>query len=99
MQEERFHIAEKTFCTGGPGENKDYNYGIIEGSHKYLKEIRSDIVKGDIAKADQLVSNHFKGDYDDFGAFSSVGHLNDMNYRNCLLHHKESIYQFIKTSK
>lgn len=75
VQEERFDIAEKSFCTGGPGENENYNYGIIKGSHKYLAEIRKAVVDGDIAKADQLVDNHFKGDYTGFGAFSTVGSL------------------------
>jgi alpha-L-fucosidase 2 len=75
IKEERFDISEKTMWTGGPGENKAYNYGIIEGGHKYLEEIRNAIVDGDIEEADKLVASHFTGDYNGFGAFTSAGSL------------------------
>ena len=75
IKEERFDIAEKTMWTGGPGENKDWNYGIIKGSHNWLEEIRNSIIAGDVENADQLVRNHFKGDYTGFGGFSTVGYL------------------------
>jgi len=75
VKEERFDISEKTMWTGGPGENEKYNYGIIKGSYMYLEDIRNAIVEGNIEKADKLVDNHFKGDYNGFGAFSTVGSL------------------------
>ena len=75
VKEERFDITEETIWFGGPGNNPDYNYGIIEGGQQYLKEIRESIVNGDVAEADKMVSKHFKGDYADFGSLSSIGQL------------------------
>lgn len=75
VQQERFDISEESMWYGGPGQNPEYNYGIVEGSHKYLSDIRISVVEGDIEKADKLVSKHFVGDYSDFGSFTSIGQL------------------------
>lgn len=75
VEQEQFDITEETMWFGGPGQNPDYNYGIIDGSNKYLKEIRDAIVAGEIEKADQIVSANFVGDYSDFGSLSSIGQL------------------------
>jgi len=41
VKEERFDITEKTMWTGGPGENEEYNYGIIEGSYRVYPGVES----------------------------------------------------------
>jgi alpha-L-fucosidase 2 len=73
--EERFDITEKTMWTGGPGENPDYNYGIKPGGRDHIDEIRTAVIQGDIAKADNLTQRHMTGDYSNFGAFSMIGNL------------------------
>ncbi|MBI9063071.1 MAG: glycoside hydrolase family 95 protein [Marinilabiliaceae bacterium] len=75
VKEERFDITEETMWFGGPGQNPKYNYGIVEGSSKYLKEIREAIVDGDIEEADRMVGQNFVGDYSDFGSLTSIGQL------------------------
>jgi len=75
IKEERLDISEETMWFGGPGQNADYNYGIIEGGRDYLPQIRKAIVDGEIEKADQLVGEHFVGDMSNFGALTSIGQL------------------------
>ncbi|GAB3652508.1 glycoside hydrolase family 95 protein [Echinicola sediminis] len=75
VQEERLDITEETMWFGGPGQNPDYNFGIIPEAGKSLKEIRTAIVDGNVPKADSLVSKYFVGDYADFGSLSSIGQL------------------------
>nr|WP_205728903.1 glycoside hydrolase N-terminal domain-containing protein [Allomuricauda onchidii] len=75
VKEERFDITEETVWFGGPGQNPNYNYGIVEGSNAKLGDIRKAIVDGDIKKADKLVSKNFVGDYSDFGVLTSLEQL------------------------
>ena len=75
IETEWIDLAEKTMWTGGPGENPGYRYGIREGGREHLDEIRQAIVRGDVARADELVQAHFTGDYSSFGAFSAIGRL------------------------
>ena len=72
---EQFDIAEKTIWIGGPGENANYKYGIHKGASEHLDEIRQKIISGQPEVADQLLQQHFMGDYSNFGAFSTVGSL------------------------
>jgi alpha-L-fucosidase 2 len=74
-KEERFQLAEKTFWTGGPGDETTNSYGIIAGGKDVVQELRRLIVSGNVKEADELAAKHFVGDYSQFGAFSTVGEL------------------------
>ncbi|MBN2377563.1 MAG: glycoside hydrolase family 95 protein [Sedimentisphaerales bacterium] len=75
VEREQFDITEETMWTGGPGENANYKYGIHKGASEHLDEIRQKIISGQPEVADQLLQQHFMGDYSNFGSFSTVGSL------------------------
>ncbi|MBN1591497.1 MAG: glycoside hydrolase family 95 protein, partial [Pirellulales bacterium] len=73
--EERFDFTDKTAWLGGPGRNPKYDYGIKPGGKDYVEAIQNAIVNHEFATADRLARQHFSGDYDDFGSFTSLGRL------------------------
>lgn len=76
--EEVFSITEKSLWTGGPGEKKDYFYGIKKGGREYLPEIRKLILSDQVEnlkQADKLVEEHFWGEEAGYGHFSAFGRL------------------------
>lgn len=75
VAEERISISEKSFWTGGPGDENKPQYGIKQGGRLVVSEIRKRILRGDITAADALTVEHFMGDYAHFGGLSTVGHL------------------------
>ena len=75
VETECFDIAEKTFWTGGPNVNSDYNYGIIPGGKDHIDEIRQLVLADQVQKADSVARQHFLGDNKGYGCFSKVGAL------------------------
>ena len=75
VKEECFQLAEKTFWTGGPGDESTNSYGIIAGGRDHIQEVRRLILAGQVKEADELAAKHLLGDYGRFGAFSTVGEL------------------------
>jgi alpha-L-fucosidase 2 len=78
VQQESFSITDKTLWTGGPGEYKEYNYGIKPGGKDYLPAIRNLITTNQVdslKEADKTVREHFVGDDKGYGHFSAFGKL------------------------
>ncbi|MFC2087272.1 glycoside hydrolase N-terminal domain-containing protein, partial [Bacteroidota bacterium] len=75
VEEETFELTERSIWTGGPGESPEYSYGNKTGGKDYVNEIRHAITSGNVKLADDLVREHFFGDYTYFGFFSMVGSL------------------------
>ena len=75
IETERLDLTEKTMWTGGPAEDPGRRYGIRPGGRDHVQQIRQAIVAGDVARADDLVREHFLGDGANFGSFSSIGSL------------------------
>ena len=75
IETERLDLTEKTMWTGGPAADPGRRYGIRPGGRDHIQQIRRAIVAGEVGRADDLVREHFLGDYSKFGSFSSIGSL------------------------
>lgn len=94
VSEEIFSITEKTLWTGGPGEYKDYHYGIVPGGKEHLSKIRELTLSNKIEnlkEADNLIKSSFLGDDKGYGHFSAFGrlsilfnHTNEQKYTRSL---------------
>jgi alpha-L-fucosidase 2 len=70
-------LSEKTFWTGGPGDNTGYNFGLVpEKDLSYITAIKKLTSEGDIAKADSLVARYLCNDsWTKLGGLSTIGSL------------------------
>ena len=68
---EHIQYNEKTLWTGGPGEDADYNAGIINGAAKQLEKIRQLIRQEKFIEANYLKQRYFIGKRKAFGAYQS----------------------------
>lgn len=94
VSEEIFSITEKTLWTGGPGEYKDYHYGIVPGGKEHLSKIRELTLSNKIEnlkEADNLIKSSFLGNDKGYGHFSAFGrlsilfnHTNEQKYTRSL---------------
>ena len=76
VQEEVFTLAEKTFWTGGPGNDTINNYGIIPNEDiSVIDSIKQYTALGNIKNADRLVAKTFKSDLSTNGGLSTIGKL------------------------
>lgn len=72
---ERFDMSEETFWTGGPSQiTRLANGDAPEGRNK-IKEIQTEVLKGNYRKADELSAHYLTSDRHGFGSFTSVGQL------------------------
>jgi len=83
IQEEQIQFSEGTLWSGGPDSNPEYNFGIREGAHKHLPEVRALLEEGKKAEAHKLAQSKFTGiidtgkqynaDFGDYGAQQTMG--------------------------
>ncbi|MBJ6368593.1 glycoside hydrolase family 95 protein [Snuella sedimenti] len=83
INEEHIQFSEGTLWSGGPDSNPNYNFGIKEGTYKYLPEARALLKEGKTREADQLVKTKFTGaietgsrynsEFGDYGAQQTMG--------------------------
>lgn len=69
ISRERLQLNEKTFWSGGPSENREYNGGNLPDKGNYgqtMKDIQQAFREGNTAKANQLCEN-LTGVSDDYG--------------------------------
>lgn len=76
-KQEVFTLGEKTFWTGGPGDDAGYNFGIVpEADCSYIADIKRLTSEGNIADADKLVAKYLcKDTWLKLGGFSTIGSL------------------------
>jgi alpha-L-fucosidase 2 len=59
IQHEQMTLGEKTFWTGGPGDDTDYNFLMVpDKDHSYLGQIKKLTSEGNIREADKLVEKY-----------------------------------------
>ncbi len=84
VQQEIMTLGEKTFWTGGPGNNPDYNFLVVpEKDLSYISKIKKLTSEGRIAEADKLVLKYLcNSEWEKLGGLSTVGSL-VMNFEGC----------------
>lgn len=75
IQQEIFTLGEKTFWTGGPGDQQNNDYGIVKGNVQDLDSIKHYTSIGDFHASDKFASRLFSSDLSTFGTLSSIGEL------------------------
>ena len=77
VQQEIMTLGEKTFWTGGPGDQDNYNFGITrENDPVILDQIKKLTADGNFNEADQLVlKNLCNESWTRLGGLSSAGNL------------------------
>ena len=84
VDEEHIQFSEGSLWSGGPDSGDKYNFGLKEGSWKYLPEIRKLIGEGKFDEAEQLASKYLTGKvhnqtetarYGDYGSQQTMGDL------------------------
>jgi alpha-L-fucosidase 2 len=72
---ETFTMSEKSFWTGGPGDSKDYNYGVIPvRDRSAIEKIKELSALGDFHGAERLVAQTHTSHHN-YGALSTIGNL------------------------
>jgi alpha-L-fucosidase 2 len=76
-KQEILTLSEKTFWTGGPGDQTGYNFGIVpENDLSYIGEIKKLTSRGNISRADSLVAKYLcKDTWLKLGGLSTLGSL------------------------
>lgn len=76
VEQEHIQFNEKTLWSGGPGADKDYDFGIQEGAQKSVNKIRDLLTADKTNEAKQLLDK-ITGDMgagdSSFGAFQAFG--------------------------
>jgi len=81
---EQIQFTEGSLWSGGPNADTEYNFGIREGSWKYLPEVRALLAKGKIQEAHALAGKELSGIihksenspmFGDYGAQVTMGDL------------------------
>ena len=85
IAQEHIQFSEGSLWAGGPESHPDYNFGLREGAHEHLPEIRHLVSQGQLEKAHQLVienmtgiihkDEHINQSFGDYGAHQTMGDL------------------------
>jgi alpha-L-fucosidase 2 len=77
VKREVMTLSEKTFWTGGPGDDTNYNFLIVpEKDLSYVGEIRRLTAEGRFAQADSVVAKHLCNEsWTKLGGLSTIGSL------------------------
>lgn len=77
VEKEVFTLAEKTFWTGGPGDQPTNDYGIIPNTPEAVEKIKQLTAEGRFAEVDQLTGQAYRSNWNGrIGNQSTVGRLN-----------------------
>lgn len=84
IEKEQIQFTEGSLWAGGPGANKEYNFGNKEGAWEYLEKVRDLLAEGKLKEAHALANKELSGVtskvkggpmFGDYGAQVTMGDL------------------------